>query len=322
MKKVLAIALALCMIFAFAACGEKKEPEKKTTTASFQIGQWIGACHGTKCFSVVTAVIEGDKVVKAYIDEFQYIDHNEEGVVAVDNSDSDFGTGLYAGDNWLCSKRESDVYYTNALKNKASATMDYVENLKVIEAYCEGKTIAELEPGVDAISGCTLTDASGYVKGVAEAAKLAKNNPTYTYEYEGELNVTLKMIIGAAHGTKCFSIGAALSDGTKVICAYVDEFQAMDSTTEGLVAVPNSDTLASNVVEGKVLMSKRTNNSIYSANMATKGGATQEYAVNMAAVEAFVAGKTIEELGSVDSVSGCTFTDASGYVKLIVEAAK
>jgi len=329
MKKVLAILLALAMVFCFAACAKKEEAKKEEPvapskkTASLQIGQIIGAAHGTKCFTVATAVIEGDKVVKAYIDEYQYL--NGDGVVPVPNADNAEGFGAYMiTDNKLASKRDSDVYYTNALKTKAQATMDYVDNLKAVEKYCEGKTIAELSKGADAVSGCTLTDASGYVKIVAEAATAAKKNAAVTYEYEGDLTgLTLKMVNAGAHGTKCFTIATALTDGKTIVLSYIDEFQYMTEGAEGVVAVPNSDNFKDYVKEGSVLGSKRYSNVYYSNNLKNKAQATMEYVANLDAIQNFINGKTIAELEKgVDSVSGSTLTDAPNYVKAVVQAAK
>lgn len=319
MKKILSVLLVLTMVFALAACGEKK-PEVKT--ASFQIGQVVTAAHGTKCFTVATAVIEGDKIVKAFIDEYQYM--KGEGVVAVPNGDNPDGLGgSFTTESVLGSKRDSDAYYTASLQSKAGATMDYVDNLNTIQAYCEGKTIAEIENGADAVSGCTLTDASNYVKAVADAAKAAKANKAYTYEYTGDAyNVSFKMINTAAHGTKCFTIAAALTDGETIIVSYLDEFQYMTEGAEGVVPVPNSDNFKSYIKEGSVLGSKRYSDVYYTNNLKNKAGATMDYVDNLNTIQDFVNGKKIAELGSVDAVSGCTLTDASNYVKAIVDAAK
>jgi len=326
MKKVLSIVLALAMVFAFAACGEKKEetpvaPAKNTI--SLQIGQVISAAHGNKCFTVTTAVVAGDKIVKAFIDEYQFLNPTSQGVTAVPNATDAAGLGQYFVDaaNVFASKRDSNAYYSENMKNKGNATQEYVVNMDALQAFCEGKTIAELGK-VDAVSGCTFSDPSGYVKSVADAATAAQKNEAVTYEYEGDLNVKLNMINAAAHGNKCFTIAAALSDGTTVILSYVDEFQFMADGAEGVVAVPNSDQFAASIQDGQVLASKRLSNAYYSNNMKNKGNATQEYVVNMDALQKFCNGKTIAELEKADAVSGCTFTDPTGYVKAIAQAAK
>ncbi len=321
MKKVLAVLLVLVMVLGFAACGEKK-PETKT--ANLQIGQYIGACHGTHCFSVVTAVVEGDKIVKAFIDEFQFMDHNAEGVVAVPNSDDATGLGgSYTGDNWLGSKRQSNTYYSNNMKNRAGATMEIAAGFDAIQAYYEGKTIAEIEGGADAVSGCTLADASNYVKGVAEAANLAQKNEAVAYEYTGDAyNFTLKEFITAAHGNRGFTYVMALTDGEKVVLSWLDEYQFQTAGAEGVVAVPNSEDFAANVVEGSVLGSKRQCTAAYSKNMAERGGATMTIDAGFDAVQAFANGKTFAELEGVDAITGCTLSSGPDYLAAILAAAK
>lgn len=106
--------------------------------------------------------------------------------------------------------------------------------------------------------------------------------------------VTIGQVQFAAHGTKCFAvITVAMQDG-KIAAAYIDEFQFM--SPEGVTPVPNSDTgLASYVVEGSVLISKRLNNETYSNNMATKAGATKTLLDGYQTIEAFVVGMSIAE---------------------------
>lgn len=99
--------------------------------------------------------------------------------------------------------------------------------------------------------------------------------------------------------------------------------------------VPNSDDeFGADVQGGVVLASKQANNDAYSTMMADKGGATNAYADNMAAVEKFALGKTvaelettIKELGELgeddspaDVVTGATFSDTAGYLQVIVDA--
>ena len=143
--------------------------------------------------------------------------------------------------------------------------------------------------------------------------------------------VTLGQVQFAAHGNKCFAvITVAMQDG-KIAAAFIDEFQFMKP--EGVTPVPNSDTgLASYVVEGSVLISKRLNNETYSNNMATKAGATKTLLDGYQTIEAFVVGMSIEELETllngndsasmIDVVSGATLVDTYGYLQGILAAAK
>ena len=145
--------------------------------------------------------------------------------------------------------------------------------------------------------------------------------------------VKLGQVQYAAHGSQAFAVITVAVQGDTVCAAWIDEYQVMSG--EGVVGVPNSDAaFGANIVgseDGKVLASKRVNNTYYSGNMAAKGGATQELLVSWQAIEAFVAGKTIAELeayaadkaaaAGVDVISGATLADTVNYLKGIIAAA-
>ena len=199
-----------------------------------------------------------------------------------------------------------------------------------------GKTSAELkelagktpEEVLDAVSGATLADTAGYLSVIADAADAAKENPAVSYD--GDVTgLALNVVEAAAHGTKCFTIAAALTDGTNVVLSYIDEFQFLDSEQIG---VPNSAsfTEGGSILDGKVLGSKRVNNEYYSENM-KKAGSTVEIAANFDAIQEFVNGKTIDELKEltgkpaeevIDGISGATLADTVGYVTAILAAAE
>ena len=134
----------------------------------------------------------------------------------------------------------------------------------------------------------------------------------------------------AAHGTKAFALATAVVDGDKIVDAYLDEFQYMNAdSAQGIV---NSEGMADNIVEGKVLASKIENNETYSKTMAEKAGSTVMYADNYAAIQNFVKGKTIAELEELvntktaeevtDAVTGATLVDTAGYINAVIAAAK
>lgn len=134
----------------------------------------------------------------------------------------------------------------------------------------------------------------------------------------------------AAHGTKCFAVLTVAMQDDVIAAAYIDEYQFM--AADSAVGVPNSDVdFGTNFPEGQVLASKKVNTEFYSANMAN-AGSTVALIDNYAAIEAFVAGKTVAELEAfvegkdaaavVDAVSGCTLVDTLGYINGIIEAAK
>ena len=168
MKKILLIALALLVLAMSVAAAE----------GEIKIGQVQYAAHGTKCFAVMTVAMQGDVIVDAYIDEYQFM---ATGSVGVPNSEADFGTAFPEGKVLASKKVNADAYSTNMAA--AGSTVHLMDNYTAIENFVIGKTVAELEAEVagkdaaamvDAVSGCTLVDTLGYVNGLIEAAKAAK----------------------------------------------------------------------------------------------------------------------------------------------------
>ncbi len=133
----------------------------------------------------------------------------------------------------------------------------------------------------------------------------------------------------AAHGDKCFTVTVVAMQGDKIVGVSIDEYQFM--ANDGVVGVPNSDgNFGTNYPDGKVLVSKVTNNDVYSANMA-KAGSTVKIADNFAAIETYAVGKTIAELETfvskpadevIDGVTGATLVDIPGYLQSVIAAAK
>ena len=170
MKKIISLLLVLCMLLPVAALAE--------TTADIKLGQVQFACHGTKCFAVVTVVLQGDVIVAAHIDEYQV----GAGMVGVPNSENGFG-GFTDG-KVLYSKRVNAAAYSANMAN-AGSTVALDVSYDLIQDFCEGKTVAELaevitgfagdkQAAVDAVSGATLVDTYGYLLGILAAAQAAK----------------------------------------------------------------------------------------------------------------------------------------------------
>ena len=171
MKKFLSLLLVLCMLVPFAAMAEE--------APAIKLGQVQYAAHGTKCFAVMTVVLEGDKIVAALIDEYQV----GAGMVGVPNSENGFGG--FADGKVLYSKRVNAEAYSTNMATKAGSTVALDVNYELIQEFCVGKTVSELEAAiagfggdatkaVDAISGATLVDTLGYLQGLLAAAKAAK----------------------------------------------------------------------------------------------------------------------------------------------------
>ena len=167
MKKILALVLVLCMMIPALGMAE-----------DVKIGVAQYAAHGTKCFAVMTVVLEGDKIVAALIDEYQV----GAGMTGVPNSENGFGG--FADGKVLYSKRvNAEAYSANMAGAGSTVALDV--NYDLIQEFVVGKTIAELETiiagfggdatkAVDAVSGATLVDTLGYLQGLLAAAKAAK----------------------------------------------------------------------------------------------------------------------------------------------------
>ncbi len=327
-KKIAALLCVVLVLASFAGCGSKETPLK--------IGQVVYAAHGTKCFSVITAVVSGDEIVKAFIDEYQYFAIGD-GITGVPNSDAGFGESFPEG-KVLGSKRVNNTYYSNNMASSAGSTVALDANYDAIQDYAAGKTISELETAVtgkdatavvDAVSGATLVDTQKYLLGIVEAAKAAKNNTEVLYS--GDVSkLVLHQVDGAAHGKKCFAVTTVLTDGEKVVLTWIDEYQFMSKTEDGVVGVKNSDaSFGENFPEGQVLASKRESNKYYSAHMKEAAGATLELVASYNAIQDYCNGKTAAELKDlvakdasavVDAVSGATLVDTAGYIKTVIEA--
>ena len=128
---------------------------------------------------MTSVLVNKDEVVLAYIDELQYMAADTSTGVA--NSTEAFGES-YAEGKVLGSKRTNAESYSKSMAEKAGSTVAIDANFDAIQAFVQGKKIAELEEltgkaaeeVIDAVSGCTLADTAGYVTAVIEAAKVAK----------------------------------------------------------------------------------------------------------------------------------------------------
>ncbi|TZE81678.1 hypothetical protein [Calorimonas adulescens] len=185
MKKFIIFSLMLILVLSIAGCSSSS-PSTSSTNASqpdaapIKMGRVEYAAHGTKCFTVAVVALQGDKIVGASIDDYQFM--SKDVAKGVPNSDSDFGKN-YADPNMvLASKRANAEYYSEHMKEEAGATTPINKSFDAIEAYVTGKTISELEDilaknspeqMVDAVSGATLVDTKGYISAIVAAAKVA-----------------------------------------------------------------------------------------------------------------------------------------------------
>ncbi|MDO3410860.1 hypothetical protein QWJ34_13895 [Saccharibacillus sp. CPCC 101409] len=195
MKKISILAMTALtgMSLLAAGCGQKEAaaPAETSTgnTASaaaadagpVKMGRVEEAAHGTKSFTVAVAAVQGDKIVGASLDDYQFM--GSDVATGVPNSDDEFGEGYKDPKVVLASKLANADYYSDLMKDHAKATKRIDDSLHELEAFATGKTIAELESAlegkspeemVDAVSGATLQDTKGYLTAILDAAKAAK----------------------------------------------------------------------------------------------------------------------------------------------------
>ncbi len=304
--------------------------------------QMYTAPHGTRSFAVVNVIMNGDTIIDSVLDEFQYLDPATN--TGVPNSDGAFAEAYPEG-VVLASKVVNNESYSAMMAEKGGATQTWQESVDAITNFTKGKTVEELETALteldalgeegnpaDVVSGATFSDTHGYLQAIVDTAKSGK--VTVGAETSAT-DLKVAQVYSAPHGDKSFAVTTVALDGDTVAAVVLDEFQFVAADTFG--GVPNSDAdFGEGVGEGLVLASKIANDDAYSAMMAEKGGSTQNYSVNMGAVQDFTIGKTVAELedalteldalgeegNPADVVSGATFSDTHGYLAAMVEAAK
>ena len=169
MKKLIALVLSAVMAFSLVACGGET-----VESHELKMGRVLGSAHGTKCFATAVAVVEGDKVVAAFIDEYQFMSGDE--LISVPNAEN-YTASLAEGVKLISKRVDTAVY--SAKMAAAGSTVAIDKNYDAIQAHVAGKTIAELETlvagdaqaVVDAVAGATLVDAAGYIQAVIDVAK-------------------------------------------------------------------------------------------------------------------------------------------------------
>lgn len=191
MKKLVSLVLVVGLATTLAGCGSTAskpattEPAKTAATEPVKMGRVDYAAHGENAVVLgAVAAVQGDKIVGASIDDYQFMPTDGTGVKGVPNSDKGLAKGYADPKNVLASKRTNATYYGGNMKTKAGSTVPYEKNLDAIEDFATGKTIAELEKvikdtpkdklPVDTVTGSTLTDTQGYLTAILEAAKAAK----------------------------------------------------------------------------------------------------------------------------------------------------
>lgn len=141
---------------------------------NIKVQQLYGTAGNKNAVTDTFVVLEGDKIIAANIDEYQYI-----GKDGVPNSDKKFGENFADPEKQLSSKIENNEEYSKQMMDMAKATNTLKDNFKAIGDFVVGKTPEEIkeiidnnEAGkpVDAVTGATLTSTVGYLEEIYNAA--------------------------------------------------------------------------------------------------------------------------------------------------------
>ena len=308
---------------------------KSTLEGKLVLRRSLRAAHGEGSFARVAVITDGDKIVDAAIDEFQYFDEGS-GFLALPNQDEDteFKSGNKEG-KFLGSKVMNDEKYSALMKEKAKATVSIADNYKAIQNFAKGKTIDELkkvvagaEPGkaIDSVTGATLVDTKGYLEAIIETAEDDEN--TSVFEANKANDIQIKQSFGTAGNKNAITDTFVVMEDGKIIAANIDEYQYMEGK-----GVPNSDKkFGENYADSKkVLASKLENNEAYSKQMKDIAKAKHTLRENLNSIEAYVVGKTPEEIKGlvdgnkpgkpVDAISEATLSSTVGYLDEIYKTA-
>lgn len=317
---------------------KEDEADKEETTSDADTQESNVVLHraypdeASRSFTNVVVATSGDKIVGAFIDEYQYFDEADN-YQAVPNTDQKFGEGAKEG-RILASKIDNKDPYSEAMK-EAGGEATLMDNYNAVTDFVKGKTIAELEDFlnenddeqiIDALSGATFTSTPNLLRYVVETAK--DDSLAVEGHAENPDDIELKYALGAPHGDRSFANAVVAVEGDKIVAASIDEFQYIE---EGVTKQGEGSEFAEDFADSKtVLASKLENDELYSDLMAEKAGATKSIAENFNAIEKFVVGKTIDEVKetiagategeAIDAVSEATLVDTANYLQLIIDA--
>lgn len=316
------------------AAEDRVEDLKANFDGKLVLRRSLEAPHGEGSFARVAVVTDGDKIVDASIDEFQYFDEGSD-FVALPNQDSDteFKKGAKEG-KILGSKLMNTEAYSKLMTEKAKSTVSIADNFKAIQDFAKGKTIDELKEvvdgaedgkAIDAVTGATLVDTKGYLEAIIETAEEDDN----AVAFEGDpAKIKVQQFFGTAGANNAVTDTFVVVEDGKIVAASIDELQYI-----GEDGVPNSDKkFGENYADpAKKLSSKLENNEEYSKMMKDMAKATKKLDENYKAIEEFVVGKTPEEIKEVidanengkpvDAVTGATLKNTVGYLEEIYKAA-
>lgn len=309
MKKILAIAMCLCMMLAIVACGTTAKE------AEYKLGMGIVVSMGSSKTgnaqvdaTAATVVTDADgKIVACRIDVAQNKMDVTDG--AVDTAKT-FKTKMELGNDYGMA---SSPYSPD--NNGDGVVKEWYEQAKAFEAYVVGKTVAEVEAMTtkevnnhqisadDALlsAGCTIqiTDF------IAAVVKACKDDQGMSFKTASTFT------LGVAARTAATDSKAATADADGVVAMYSDFACAV--VADGKVIATLNDAIqpkitinaAGEIVETSFKGTKRELKEGY--NMAAygtpnvEGGTVREWYVQSAAFSNYVLGKTASEIASMQT---------------------
>lgn len=141
--------------------------------ASLTLGRGNFSAHGTRAFTSAVTLMQGETIVAANIDDFQFAEADAEGITSVTKEDSEMAKNFVEG-MVLCAKSQINEYYSSHMAEKAGATQHWLVSIQAIQTALADLNAAYVPAvGVDTISGSTLVDTKGYATAAGIAGLLA-----------------------------------------------------------------------------------------------------------------------------------------------------
>lgn len=139
--------------------------------SDLKVGRVLGAAHGEDALTHAVSLVQGDTLVAASIDDYEFFDATMAGLMPMPSSDKTFGKSYIAG-KVLASKSVNNDVYSAKMKKEGNATQLWLDSMSAIESFVAGKDISNVKAdSPDAVSGATFVGTAGYVKTADDAAK-------------------------------------------------------------------------------------------------------------------------------------------------------
>ena len=336
MKKLLVVLLSLLMLVACTGGKTPEEPEKPDTPETTV--EYLGFGNDTYFGSTSNATADADGVTE-FDTTYAFVATDEAGVITYVKFDVAQNKVSYAADGTITvsedtrTKVEKQGDYN--MKTYGNSVGELYEEVAALEAWLVGKTAEDFNAAIDwqdgsskatdadLLAGCTINVGDFYkalVNAVANRVAVegvaAKGAGSYTH-YDEIKNPTADEDATVTLNTDMFAV-AVDADG-KIVYASHDSAQNKVTINAKGEATLNEDTRSKKAKQGDY-------------NMKTYGNSVGEWFEEVAALESWCLGKTVEEVSAVvdwqdgsskandaDLLAGCTI-NIGGAVKALEAA--